>query len=130
MTWQELDAPYEAARVRVLLALACRTLGDYDAAELELEAASRVFERLEARPDTARVATLLQKPARVAGPPLTTRELQVIRLIAGGKTNRAIAQQLAISERTVDRHVGNILRKLQLSSRSAATAYAYDHGLV
>ena len=60
---------------------------------------------------------------------LTERERQVIALVATGKTNRAIAEGLAISERTVDRHVSNILSKLDLPSRTAATAYAYEHGL-
>jgi DNA-binding NarL/FixJ family response regulator len=128
--WQELEAPYEAARVRVLLGLACRALGDEDAAALELEAAARVFQRLEAVPDAERTAALMRPQAPNAGSPLTSRELEVIKLVAGGKTNRAIAQQLAISERTVDRHVANILRKLDVSTRSAATAYAYDHRLV
>ena len=129
MMWQELDAPYHGARVRVLLALACRALGDDEAARLELEAAARVFQRLEAAGDAARVAELLQTPVP-GGAALTTRERQVIRLVASGRTNRAIADQLTISERTVDRHVSNILRKLDLTTRSAATAYAYDHGLV
>ena len=130
MAWQDLEAPYEAARVRVLLALACRMLEDHDAAELELEAARGVFQRLAATPEIARVQALLQARAPMSAQRLTTRELQVIRLIAGGKTNRAIARQLAISERTVDRHVANILRKLDVPTRSAATAYAYDHDLV
>jgi DNA-binding CsgD family transcriptional regulator len=127
--WQEIEAPYDAARTRVLLGLACRHLGDADAAELELDAALRVFQRLAAEPDIARV-TGLMNPASTAGAPgLTPREAEVIRLVATGKTNRAIAQRLSISERTVDRHVSNILTKLSLPSRSAATAYAYEHGL-
>jgi DNA-binding CsgD family transcriptional regulator len=130
MAWQELEAPYDAARVRVLLGLACRALGDHDTAELEFEAAGRVFRRLDARPDIERLAALARSPSRAAPPALTARELQVLKLITSGKTNRAIAHDLAISERTVDRHVANILRKLALSTRSAATAYAYEHRLV
>jgi DNA-binding CsgD family transcriptional regulator len=130
MVWQEIEAPYDAARVRVLLGLACRALGDDDAAELELDAARRVFQRLAAVPDVARVDALTGSAARAGTRALTPRELEVIGLVASGKTNRTIAQRLSISERTVDRHVSNILMKLELSSRSAATAYAYEHGLV
>ncbi|HKH91789.1 MAG TPA: LuxR C-terminal-related transcriptional regulator [Gemmatimonadaceae bacterium] len=126
MMWQELDAPYHAARVRVQLGLACRALGDEDAAALELESARRVFERLDARPDLARVDALARRSIRG----LTPREVEVIGLVARGDSNRAIAQQLEISERTVDRHVSNILMKLALPSRTAATGYAYEHGLV
>ena len=126
MTWQELDAPYHAARVRVELGLACRALGDEDGAALELDSARRVFERMSARADLARVDALRHRGV----PALTRREVEVIGLVARGKTNRAIARELAISERTVDRHVSNILMKLALPSRSAATGYAYEHGLV
>jgi DNA-binding CsgD family transcriptional regulator len=125
-TWQELDMPYHAARVRVQLGLACRALGDEDAAALELDSARRVFERLDALPDLARVDALVRRGGRG----LTPREVEVIGLVARGETNRTIARQLAISERTVDRHVSNILMKLALPSRSAATGYAYEHGLV
>jgi DNA-binding CsgD family transcriptional regulator len=128
--WQELDAPYEAARVRVVLGQVCRQLGDDAAAELELDAARRVFERLSAMPDVARVDALRNRSRGDRGRVLTARELQVIGLVAQGKTNRAIAQRLSISERTVDRHVSNILLKLGLPSRSAATAYAYEHHLI
>ena len=124
--WQGLDAPYHAARVRVQLGLAFRLLGDEDAAALELDSARRVFERLEARPDLARVDALARRGTRQ----LTPREVEVIGLVARGESNRAIARELAISERTVDRHVSNILMKLALPSRSAATGYAYQHGLV
>ena len=129
IAWQEIEAPYEAARVRVLIGVSCRALGDHTAADLELEAAERVFQRLGAAPDSAR-ASAMRRPVADSDPVLTPRELQVIGLIAPGKTNRAIAQELSISERTVDRHVSNILSKLDLSSRTAATAYAYEHGLV
>jgi len=127
--WQALDVPYEAARVRVAMGLSWRQLGDLEAAELELDAARRIFLRLGAEPDVARVDKCLTRPP-ASETPLTPRELEVIRLIATGESNRGIAGALAISERTVDRHVSNILTKLDLSSRSAATAYAYEHGLV
>lgn len=129
--WQAIDAPYEAARTRVLLADACRALGEDEAAELELDAARRAFQELGARPDLDRTASRPGFPA-AAGPPggLTARELEVLRLVAEGKSNRAIAGELVISEKTVARHVANIFLKLDLSSRSAATAYAYRHRLV
>ena len=128
-TWQELEAPYEAARARVLVGVACAELGDRAGAELELDAAGREFQRLGAGPDAARVAGLLGGEGEPVGG-LTPRELQVLRLVAGGGTNRAIAAELHLSERTIDRHVSNIYMKLGLSSRAAATAYAYQHGLL
>ena len=128
--WQELEAPYHAARTRVQLALACRALGDDNTADLELDAARRVFERLAAAPDLAVVNGLARKSTAGDTRVLTPRELQVIGLVATGRTNRAIARHLSISERTVDRHVSNILTKLDLPTRSAATAYAYEHNLV
>ena len=130
MAWQELEIPYEGARVRVLLGSACRALGDEDAASMEFDAARQIFRRLEASPDVARVDQLLASSAARAASRLTVRELEVIRLLASGRTNRAIARQLTISQRTVDRHVSNILTKLNLPSRSAATAYAYQHNLI
>ena len=127
--WERLEAPYEAARVRVLLGRVCRVLGDDEAAELEHQAARAAFERLGARPDAARLDSPGPCADRGSEPPLTRRELHVLRLIATGRTNRAIAGELRLSERTVDRHVANILTKLDVSSRTAATAYAYDHKL-
>ncbi len=128
--WQELEAPYEVARVRVLLGLACRALGDYDTAALELEAAGDVFQQLGAAPDLAHMEELCRPAAPKAAGGLTAREVQVLRLVATGKTNQAIAAELFISEKTVARHVSNIFAKLGLSTRAAATAYAYQHGLV
>jgi DNA-binding CsgD family transcriptional regulator len=127
--WEELRAPYEAARVRVLVGLACRALGDAEAAALELEAAAGVFVDLGAAPDLARVE-LLKPTTPVDTHGLSPRELQVLRLVAAGRTNRRIAAELVLSERTVDRHVSNIFTKLRVSSRAAATAYAYEHQLV
>ena len=128
--WRELEAPYEAARVRVLIGLACGALGDGDTADMELDAARWSFQQLGAATDLARVEALSRKaPARAAGG-LTAREVEVLRLVAAGKTNRAVAADLFLSEKTVARHVSNIFTKLGLSSRSAATAYAYEHDLL
>jgi DNA-binding NarL/FixJ family response regulator len=127
--WHGLDAPYESARVRVLVALACRALGDDDSAAMELDAARWVFEQLGAAPDLARVAELAP-PVRGTPPgPLTDREAEVVRLVARGRTNREIAAELFISDKTVARHLSNIFAKLGVSSRAAATAWAYEHGL-
>jgi len=128
--WRELAMPYDAARSRVLIAQACRTLGDQDGAELELDAARATFERIGANPDLARVAELAELPDRRSSRPLTERECEVLRLVATGQTNRQIAVALVVSEHTVARHIQNIFTKLGLSSRAAATAYAYEHGLI
>jgi DNA-binding CsgD family transcriptional regulator len=130
MIWQDLDAPYEAARVRLLLGQVCQKMEDHTAAELEFDSARRVFDRLAAQPDITRADVLSQRVRKAESTPLTARELQVIELIAKGETNRTIARQLSISERTVDRHVSNILLKLNLPSRAAATAYAFQHDLI
>jgi DNA-binding CsgD family transcriptional regulator len=128
--WQEIEAPYEAARVRVLIGRACRALGDEDTAEMELDAARWAFRQLGAAPDLVRVEALSKKAVATAAGGLTAREAQVLRLVAAGKTNREVAADLFLSEKTVARHVSNIFTKLGLSSRSAATAYAFRHGLV
>jgi DNA-binding CsgD family transcriptional regulator len=128
--WQEIDAPYEAARVRVLIGLACRMLGDEDTADMELDAARRSFEQLGAAPAVTRVSALARQSAPKAASGLTAREIEVLRLVAAGKTNRAIAAELVLSEKTVARHMSNIFTKLGLSSRAAATAFAYEHDLV
>jgi len=128
--WQELQAPYETARARVLIGLAHRALGDTDTAELELDAACRVFRQLGAAPEVARAQALTRMAAPSAAGGLTAREVQVLRLVAAGKSNRAIAADLAVSEHTVARHVQNIFAKLDVSSRSAATAFAFEHGLL
>jgi DNA-binding NarL/FixJ family response regulator len=128
--WQELEAPYEAAQVRVLVALACRAAGDDDTATWELEAARTAFDRLGAAPDVAWVASLTESRGTAGAHGLSPRELQVLRLVARGATNKSIAAELVLSERTIDRHVSNIFAKLRVSSRAAATAYAYEHDLV
>jgi len=128
--WQALEAPYEAARTRVLVGQACRALGDAEAAALELDAARGIFEQLGAAPDLARVDSLARRAELHDTHGLTPRELQVLHLVSAGKTNKVIAGELVLSERTVDRHVSNIFTKLGVSSRAAATAYAYEHQLV
>jgi ATP/maltotriose-dependent transcriptional regulator MalT len=124
--WKRVDAPYEAARVRVLIGEACRAVGDHEAAALELEAAKAVFARLGAQPDLNRLNVRAPRGSRS---PLTARELHVLRLISAGGTNKQIGAELSVSERTVDRHVANILTKLDVRSRAAATACAYDRHL-
>jgi DNA-binding CsgD family transcriptional regulator/tetratricopeptide (TPR) repeat protein len=122
--WDEVQAPYEAARVRALMSAACRALGDEDAAALERDAARQAFIELGAARDLARLDCVDVSHG------LTARELEVLRLITAGHTNKAIAAELVLSERTVDRHVSNIFVKLAVSSRAAATAYAYENQLV
>jgi ATP/maltotriose-dependent transcriptional regulator MalT len=122
--WQELETPYEAARSRALVGVACRALG------LELEVAREIFEQLGAAPDVARIDLLIAGDR--AGPVhgLTERELEVLRLVAAGYSNRQIATELVISDHTVRRHLQNIFAKLGVSSRGAATAFAFRHGLI
>jgi DNA-binding NarL/FixJ family response regulator len=127
--WNELEAPYEIARVRALVGLACRALGDADSAALETEAAGRTFAELGARPDLARLEALGRTRASEESHGLTDRERQVLRLVAAGKSNREIAGELFISEHTVARHIQNIFAKVAVSSRTAATAFAFAHGL-
>ena len=129
--WRELDAPYEVARVRAVIGLACRAAEDHDAAALELEAARSTFNRLGAVPDQARIDSLNSLQTEAAkNYRLTGRELEVLRLVAAGKTNGEIADVLFISEHTVARHIQNIFAKLTVSSRAAATAFAFSHKLV
>jgi ATP/maltotriose-dependent transcriptional regulator MalT len=125
--WQELEAPYELARTRVLIGNACRQLGDEESYSLELDAARRVFESLGAKADLAALDSMTGPPATHG---LSPRELEVLRLLATGKSNREIAAALVISEHTVARHVQNIFTKLSVGSRTAAGAFAFEHDLV
>ena len=127
--WDELDATYECARVRMLIGGSCRALDDEDTASLELEAALEAFAALGAEPDRARVETLLQRAPASDTHGLTPRELEVLRLVAAGKSNRQIAETLVISEHTVRRHLQNIFAKLRVGSRTEASAFAYSHHL-
>lgn len=128
--WQQVEAPYEAARVRMLMGLACLALGDDDGGSLELDAARAAFEQLGAAPELARLDSLGKRARSADRHGLTSRELQVLRLVVAGKTNKAIAAELFLSERTIDRHLSNILAKLDVPSRAAATAYAFTHHLL
>ena len=125
-----MDAPYEAAQARLLVAAACRAVGDHDGADLECDAARRAFEELGAAPALARLDALVAAGDDDAAHDVTQREREVLRLVAGGRTNRQIATELGISAKTVERHLSNIFIKLGVANRAAATAYAYDHDLV
>ena len=124
--WRDLQMPYEVARARFQLGLAYRAAGDDDAADLEFDGARATFESLGASVDLARIEAVAPAEPGV----LTARECQVLRLVAAGKTNREIAAELVISEHTVSRHLQNMFMKLGVTSRAAATAYAYEHHLV
>jgi DNA-binding NarL/FixJ family response regulator len=126
--YREIEAPYDAARVRELLGAAFHALGDDASAEMEFDAARAVFEQLEAQPDAERVIARSRGGSRGPGG-LSPRELEVLTLVAKGRTNREIATELVLSEKTVARHLSNMFDKLGVSSRSALTAYAYQHGL-
>jgi DNA-binding NarL/FixJ family response regulator len=123
--WTRLEMPYDAARVRVRIGDACRQLGDEAARSMEHDAARETFLRLGARPALERLDSAVARDGV-----LTPREVEVLRLVAAGHTNRAIAATLVLSEKTVARHLSNIYAKLGIGSRAAATAYAYDHRLV
>jgi DNA-binding NarL/FixJ family response regulator len=127
--WRALEAPYEEACARVAVGSACAELGDDDTAALELAAACATFAELGATPDLERVQVRLGGPTHDTHG-LTARELEVLRLVAAGQSNRAIASTLVLSEHTVARHLQNIFRKLDVSSRTAASAFAYEHDLV
>ena len=128
--WEDLKAPYEGARARVLVGLACRGLGDEDTAALELEGARQAFIDLGAAPDLASLSSLTRTPEPGNTRGLTVRELEVLRLVATGRSNREVATALTISEHTAARHLQNIFAKLQVSSRTAASAFAFEHHLV
>lgn len=128
--WAKLEAPYEHARSRVLAALAYRALGDTDTAELEAGAARRTFEQLGAAPDATQLEAQFPSALRPVAGDLTARQVEVLGLVARGRTNREIAEDLVVSEHTVRRHLQNIFVKLGVTSRTAATAFAFEHGLV
>jgi DNA-binding CsgD family transcriptional regulator len=128
--WHRINAPYAAARVRVLMGLACHALGDEDGEILEIDAARSTFEQLGAAPDLDRIDLLIGRVPVAHAYRLTPRELQVLRLVAAGDTNKAIAAELRLSERTIERHLSNIFNKLDLSTRAAATAWVYEHDLI
>jgi ATP/maltotriose-dependent transcriptional regulator MalT len=128
--WERIEAPYAAARVRVLISRCCRKLQDVDGEKLELRAARVIFERLGARLDIARLEDNAAQDPRAPSPALTPRERQILKLVATGRTNKVIASELSLSEKTVERHVSNICTKLDVTSRTAATAYAYEHRLL
>lgn len=132
--WQRVGAPYLSARIRVLMARAFHALGDIDGVALEVDAARKTFVQLGAAPDVAAIDAMGSAARRADPLPhahgLSTREFEVLRLVAAGKTNKAIANELFLSEKTVDRHVSNIFVKLNVSTRAAATAFAYQHHLV
>lgn len=128
--WRDLGMPYEAARTRVQIGMACGAFGDRESAVFDFDTAREAFERLGALPDLARLTQRANGDGPKSAGPLTIRECEVLRLVAAGNTNRQIGAQLVLSEHTVARHLQNIFAKLGLSSRSAATAYACQHGLV
>jgi DNA-binding CsgD family transcriptional regulator len=128
--WNELQVPYEAARARCMSARAYRKLGDRHNAALERLAARKAFEELGAIMDVASMDEVVQSRDVQSATPLSDRELEVLKLVASGLTNRRIAEHLFISEKTVARHLSNIFTKLDLESRTAATAYAFEHKLV
>lgn len=126
--FRELSCPYEEAHARVLLGAAAEATGDTATAELDYAAAAAIFERLGADHDAERARSRASAAPPVPGG-LSAREVEVLGLVARGMSNRQIAAALVISEHTVARHVSNIFRKLDVTSRSAATAFAYEHDL-
>ncbi len=129
-TWQDIGLPYETAQARLGYGLALRAAGDEEGATFEIGAAETAFEQLGAAPDAARAAAALRGGGAEALPAgLSAREAEVLREVASGKTNREIAASLVISEHTVARHLQNIFAKTGVASRSAATAFAFAHGL-
>ena len=129
--WQRLGAPYESAHERALIAAACRQLGDEEAARLEFDQARTMFEALGAAPDVAAIDALVDATASEKALPggLTAREAEVLKLVTAGLSNHDIAVELVVSDHTVRRHLQNIFAKVGVSSRAAATAYAFEHGL-
>jgi DNA-binding NarL/FixJ family response regulator len=127
-SWCQLQMPYEVARTGVAVGLACAALSDRTAADVEFRNAREAFLALGASPDVARLDALTGEPPSVEG--LSDREREVLAQLAAGKTNKEIAEALIISRHTVRRHVEHIFSKLGVTSRAAATAYAYEHGIL
>ncbi len=128
--WCELEAPYETARARVLIGMACDQVGDPGGANVEWEHARAVFTRLGAEADLVELDRLAATPRSSTAGGLTAREVEVLMLVAKGWTNAQVAAELVLSEHTVRRHLQNIYAKIGVTSRAAATAYAYEHDLV
>ena len=128
--WRDLEMPYEEAQTCLLLAAICERRDDQDGRRLELDNARRLFKQLNAEPCLARLTAQADRGTRRSIGSLSDRELQVLRLVSAGKTNRDIAEELFISEKTVARHVSNIFDKVGVSSRAGATAWAYQHNLI
>jgi ATP/maltotriose-dependent transcriptional regulator MalT len=128
--WQQLETPYESARMRVLIGRVCQQLGDHETARMHCDAARSVFEQLGAAPDLVELEGLTATRSADASGALTDREREVLSLVASGESNRQIATALGISEHTVARHLSNIFDKLGVSSRTAASAFAHKHKLV
>jgi LuxR family transcriptional regulator, maltose regulon positive regulatory protein len=133
--FERLGAPFETAQVRIDLAISLAALGQDELAERETTAALRSLLELGAEAEARRARRLLElstrrNPDRPGSGGVTRREGQVLALLAEGLTNRQIAERLVISEHTVHRHVTNVLRKLDLTSRAAAAAYAVQSGLL
>ena len=126
--WSQLSAPYEVARSRILVGRALRLLGDEESAVADLTAARKVLADLGAGPAEQEAAALLGEEKSPGG--LSPREVEVLRLVAAGRSNPEIASQLVLSEKTVARHLSNIFVKLDVGSRTAAAAFAYEHHLV
>jgi DNA-binding CsgD family transcriptional regulator len=129
-TWGQLEMPYEEAQTCLLLAAVCEKRSNPDGRSLEIETARRIFTQLRAEPCLARIAEQSARASHQRIGSLSEREAQVLRLLAAGKTNRAIADELFISEKTVARHVSNIFNKLGVSNRTGATAWAFQHDLI
>jgi ATP/maltotriose-dependent transcriptional regulator MalT len=129
-TWRELEMPYDEAQTHLLLARVCEKRGDQDGHRLEIETARRIFTDLEVEPPATRVDEPSDGGSHHRTGPLSERETQVLRLLVAGKTNRAIADELFISERTVARHMSNIFGKLGVSTRTGAAAWAFRHNLI
>jgi DNA-binding CsgD family transcriptional regulator len=127
--WRDLATPYEAAKTRAALGLACRAVGDDEAADMELDAARLAFSNLGAGPDLASIERACLPQTRGGPAGLSRREVEVLRLVAAGHTNREIAAMLIVSEHTVARHVQNMFTKLGVNTRTAAAAVAHRHGL-